>query len=44
VNLYERIREFLRDVRWIISISEKPSSKEFNLVVKFLVFLASPPA
>ncbi|MFP3348008.1 MAG: Sec translocase subunit gamma [Thermoproteus sp.] len=40
MNLYERIREFLRDVRWIISISEKPSSKEFNLVAKFLVFLA----
>ncbi|MEZ0248143.1 MAG: Sec translocase subunit gamma [Thermoproteus sp.] len=38
--LDEKIKEFLRDVRWVISISEKPSDKEFNLVVKFLLFLA----
>ncbi len=36
----EKIREFIRDAKWVISIAEKPSSKEFNLVVKFLLFLA----
>lgn len=36
----EKIKEFLRDARWVVSIAEKPSSKEFNLVVKFLLFLA----
>ncbi|MGC8583144.1 MAG: Sec translocase subunit gamma [Thermoproteus sp.] len=40
MGLYDKVKEFLRDVRWVVSISEKPSSKEFNLVVKFLIFLA----
>ncbi|CCC82429.1 Sec translocase subunit gamma [Thermoproteus tenax] len=37
--LEKKIEEFLRDVRWVISTSEKPSPKEFNTVVKFLLFL-----
>lgn len=36
----EKIKEFIRDIKWVISIAEKPSSKEFNMVVKFLLFLA----
>jgi preprotein translocase subunit Sss1 len=40
VALGDKIKEFIRDARWVISISEKPNEKEFNLVVKFLAFLA----
>lgn len=36
----EKIKEFIRDARWVISISERPSEKEFNMVVKFIAFLA----
>ncbi|MBP1449637.1 MAG: Sec translocase subunit gamma [Thermoproteus sp.] len=36
----EKIKEFIRDARWVISISERPSEREFKMAAKFIAFLA----